>query len=48
MAIYVPGLVWQSDQWVDFALSTDFDHEHLVRLIVKLLRITRVASTCTK
>ena len=39
MAIYVPGLVWPSDQWVDFALSTDFDLEHLVRLIVKLLHI---------
>jgi len=39
MAIYVPGLVWQSDQWVDFALSKDFDLEHLVRLIIKLLHI---------
>ena len=39
MAIYVPGLVWLSDQWVDFAMSTDFDLEHLIRLIVKLLHI---------
>jgi hypothetical protein len=39
MAIYVPGLVWHSDQWVDFALSKDFDFEHLVRLIIKLLHI---------
>ena len=54
MAIYVPGLVWHGDQWADFALSKDFDLEHLVRLIIKLLhictsaRITRVTSTCTK
>jgi hypothetical protein len=39
IAIYVPGLVWHSDQWVDFALSKDFDFEHLVRLIIKLLHI---------
>jgi hypothetical protein len=39
MAIYVPGLVWQSDQWVDFALSNDFDLEHLVHLIITLLHI---------
>jgi hypothetical protein len=39
MAIFVSGLVWHSDQWVDFALSKDIDLEHLVRLIIKLLHI---------
>ena len=39
LAIYVPGLEWESQQEFDFVLPKEFDFESLIRIVLKILHV---------
>jgi hypothetical protein len=39
LAVYVPGLVWQSRHELDMALTREFDLESLIRHVMKMLHV---------